>query len=133
MIELETAQASIFRAKEIVECFLSAVEDRDLKVATSLLDKDFQMQFPGGKNFSRLDELVAWAKTRYKWVRKNCDRFDTCLSGDETIVYCYGTLHGEWADGTTFTNIRFIDRFVVKYEKLIQQEVWNDLAEVMRN
>ncbi|EDZ42034.1 4-oxalocrotonate tautomerase [Rhodobacteraceae bacterium HTCC2083] len=50
-------------------------------------------------------------------------------AGDAAIVYCRGTLSGEWPDGTTFTGIRFIDRFEVVGDKLTQQDVWNDIAE----
>ncbi len=52
------------------------------------------------------------------------------MQGDSgAVVYCYGTLNGEWPDGTQFSGIRFIDRFVVKDGLLEDQRVWNDLAE----
>jgi len=47
-------------------------------------------------------------------------------------VYCYGTLSGEWLDGRAFADIRFIDRFTVVDGKLLDQTVWNDLAEVSK-
>jgi len=45
------------------------------------------------------------------------------------VVYCHGTLSGEWPDGSAFSGIRFIDRFTVRAGKLADQTVWNDLAE----
>ena len=44
--------------------------------------------------------------------------------------YCFGTLAGEWPDGRAFGGIRFIDCFTVKGGLLVDQTVWNDLAEV---
>jgi len=118
-------------AIETIKSFLSAMEDRDLARAKSLLSDGFQMLFPGGEMFTTLEELVAWAKPRYQWVKKDYERFDPCPAGEETIVYCYGTLYGQWPDGTEFNSIRFIDRIVVKDGKLTDQKVWNDLAEVV--
>jgi hypothetical protein len=46
-------------------------------------------------------------------------------------VYCFGTLYGELLDGTPYSGIRFIDRFTVKDGKLVDQNVWNDMGEVL--
>ena len=127
MSDAEFGQAAI----ETIKSFLAAMEDRDLERASSFLSKDFQMLFPGGESFRELGELVAWAKPRYQWVKKDYDRFDPCSAGSETIVYCYGTLYGKWPDESEFKGIRFIDRIVVKDGKLTDQKVWNDLAEVV--
>jgi hypothetical protein len=48
------------------------------------------------------------------------------------VVYCFGTLYGEWSDGTPFSGVRFIDRFTIKDGLLTDQRVWNDLAERRR-
>jgi len=48
------------------------------------------------------------------------------------VVYCFGTLYGEWPDGRPFEGIRFIDRFVARAGKLADQKVWNDLGEQLR-
>ena len=116
---------------EIVEEFLETMAARDLAAARAMLAPGFAMTFPGGARFATLEELVAWAKPRYRWVKKRYDRFDEtpAAANGETIVYCYGTLYGEWPDGTPFEGIRFIDRFVVRAGKLADQQVWNDLAE----
>jgi hypothetical protein len=47
-------------------------------------------------------------------------------------VTCFGNLHGVWLDGTSFKDIRFIDRFTLKNGKITFQEVWNDLGEIMK-
>ena len=46
------------------------------------------------------------------------------------VVHCHGTLSGTFADGAEFQGIRFIDRFTVRDGKLVDQRVWNDMAEV---
>ena len=116
-------------AIKTIKRYLLAMENRDMARAASFLADEFQMLFPGDQTFRALDELVAWAKPRYKWVKKSYHQFDTCPAGEETIVYCYGTLNGQWPDGSVFGDIRFVDRFVVKDGLLTDQKVWNDLAE----
>ncbi len=114
----------------IVKSYLETMEARDLARANAMLAPGFAMVFPGPARFTRLADVVAWAKPRYRWVKKRYERFDEMAAADgETIVYCFGTLHGEWPDGRPFEGIRFIDRFVIRDGKLADQLVWNDLAE----
>ena len=47
------------------------------------------------------------------------------------VVYCLGTLYGELLSGETYAGIRYIDRFTVRGGKLVDQMVWNDMAEVL--
>lgn len=115
---------------KLVRAYLAAMEARDIRAARTMLDTDFAMTFPGGARFTTLEELMAWAEPRYRWVKKHYDRFDEAPGETgERIVYCYGTLFGEWPDGTPFGGIRFIDRFAIRDSKLVDQLVWNDLAE----
>jgi len=120
-------------AANIVKRYLGAMENRDLALAGSFLTTDFTMTFPGGVVFSSLQQLVDWSKTRYQSVGKTYEQFDLSQSDDKTIVYCYGTLNGAWLDGSRFSGIRFIDRFVVVGGLLQSQLVWNDLAETTNN
>jgi phenylpyruvate tautomerase PptA (4-oxalocrotonate tautomerase family)/limonene-1,2-epoxide hydrolase len=113
----------------VVRAFLAAMEARDLDKAATFLAPEFAMTFPGGARFTRLADLVATAKTRYRSVHKVFDGFDEAAGDDATVVFCRGTLTGEWTDGTPFAGIRFIDRFTVRGSKLVDQMVWNDLAE----
>lgn len=115
---------------EIVRAFLAAMQARDLDTAQGFLANGFKMQFPGAAPMTTLQELIAWAQPRYRFVTKTYEGFDTMQSAAEAaIVYCRGTLAGEWPDGTPFDTIRFIDRFEVVDGKLTQQDVWNDIAE----
>lgn len=114
-----------------VRGFLAAMEQRDLETARTFLAPDFTMTFPSGKTMSQLDELVAFSKARYKFVRKTFESVDTGWQGDYAVVHCHGTLAGEGLDGRPFSGVRFIDRFEVKNGFLCRQQVWNDLALVL--
>ena len=114
---------------EIVRRYLDAMEDRQLETAQALLAPGFTMTFPGTPPMSTLQELIDWAAPRYRFVKKTYAGVDVA-PGPPTIVYCRGTLRGEWPDGTAFEGIRFIDRFEVAASRITRQDVWNDIAEV---
>ena len=114
-------------AQEIVRRYLDAMERRDLDAARSLLAPGFHMTFPGDQRFTTLEQLVERSKGRYRSAKKRYERFDAV----EDKVYCFGTLFGELLDGTPYSGIRFIDRFTVRDGKLVDQKVWNDMAEVL--
>ncbi len=116
-------------AGEVVREFLQAMEARDLDKARSFLCDDFAMTFPGGASFTALEDMVAWARPRYRFVKKTYEGFDECLTEAGSTVYCFGTLSGEWPDGSAFEGIRFIDRFEVEGGNLRRQQVWNDLGQ----
>lgn len=115
------------KPEQIVRSYLAAMERRDLATARDFLASGFWMLFPGGQRFDSLQSLVDWAKGRYRSARKTYERFD--VAGD--VVYCFGTLHGELLDGTAYSGIRFIDRFTVRDGKLVDQQVWNDMSELL--
>ena len=117
---------------ETVRDFLAAMEARDLDRARGFLAEGFEMTFPGEARFTRLEDLVAWARDRYRSVAKTIEAIETLPSADGVTVYCRGRLAGEWPDGTPFDGIRFIDRFELAdgIRFIGRQEVWNDLAEV---
>lgn len=116
---------------DIVRRFLSAMEARELDKAESMLAAGFSMRFPGTKPMSTLSELLEWARPRYRFVRKTYEGFDALQGSDSAaIVYCRGSLSGEWPDGTAFGGIRFMDRFEVEAGRITRQDVWNDIAEV---
>jgi len=119
---------------QIVKGYLAAMEARKLDTARAMLGDGFAMTFPGTAPMHTLEELIEWSKPRYKFVTKTYDGFDAMQSaGDAAIVYCRGTLQGEYHDGSTFDGIRFIDRFEITGGKITKQDVWNDMAEVRAN
>ena len=112
----------------LVRNFLDLMQDRDLAAASRLLAPDFRMQFPGSPLLHRLEQLVERSGGDYRRVAKTYERFDESWTDDGAIVYCFGSLYGEWLDGTPFDDVRFIDRFVVTNGLISRQDVWNDLA-----
>lgn len=118
---------------EVIRAYLAAMEARDLDRARAMLGDGFVMNFPDAPGLTTLEELIAWSKPRYAFVKKTYDRFEALQSGATSIVYAIGTLYGEWLDGTPFDGIRFIDRFELTDGKITRQDVWNDMAEVKAN
>jgi len=116
-------------AAATVRSFLERMEARDLPGAQAMLADGFVMTFPGGKRLTRLADLVEWSKGRYSFVRKSYERFDVAPGAEGPTVYCFGTLAGEWLDGSAFEGIRFIDRFETAGGLLTRQDVWNDMGE----
>ena len=114
-------------SEETVRAYLSAMERRDLATAKSFLAPGFRMTFPGDQRFTTLEQLVERSRDRYRSAKKRYDVFDSF----DDKVYCFGTLYGELLDVTQYSGIRFIDRFTVKDGKLVDQKVWNDMAEVL--
>jgi len=116
-------------AIETVTRFLRLVEARDLEQAGPFLADGVQITFPGGRVFTNLQQQVDSSAGRFRGVRKTFDRFDVVAEGDGSVVYVFGTLSGEHLDGTQFEGVRFIDRFTLRAGQIIDQMVWNDLAE----
>lgn len=117
-------------AVDVALRFLAAMEARDLDLARSFLAPGFTMFFPGADAMTTLEELVQWAGPRYQNVHKTFLGVDTVpLNGDISVVYCRGTLSGQWLDGTGFQSIRFVDRFELVAGQITRQDVWNDVAD----
>jgi len=117
---------------ELVRRYLAAMEARELATAEAMLAPGFTMRFPGTAPMTRLQELIDWARPRYRFVTKTYEGFDAMPGGAAggAVVYCRGTLSGEWPDGAAFSGIRFIDRFEITGGLIARQDVWNDIAEV---
>lgn len=123
-------EARTMDASSLVREYLNAMEKRELDKAKEFLSESFNMTFPGGNVFTTLQQLVDWSKTRYQSIGKTYDRFDESHDGNQSIVYCFGTLSGVWLNGSRFSGIRFIDRFEVVNGFIQSQLVWNDIAEI---
>jgi hypothetical protein len=112
-------------AADIVTRFLRRMEARDLDGAAAHLAPGFRMVFPGGREMERLEDLVAWSRDRYRFVKKTFDRVEAAGSA----VWVSGMLSGEWLDGRSFAGIRYVDRFELTEGLIRRQEVWNDMGE----
>lgn len=117
-------------AIRIVRDFLSALEAREVERAQAHLAPDVRIVVPGGREVRAVADIVANSSRRYQRIGKHIERIETLETPDGCIVvYCLGTLHGTWPDGTGFDGIRFIDRFELREGRIVRQEVWNDAAE----
>lgn len=112
----------------LVHDYLMAMEQRELDKAQSFLDEEFVMTFPGSGDLTSLGQLVEWSRGRYRFVTKTLTSTNVAYELDKVVVFVNGTLSGEWPDGTAFDGIRFIDRFEICDDRLLRQDVWNDLA-----
>ena len=117
--------------EDFAKDFLSKLEARDLEGARAFLAPDFKMTFPGGATMDTLEQLVEWSRLRYRSVAKRYDHFEEIQDGDTHIVYCMGWLDGKALDGSSFTDVRFLDRFEISNGKIKDQQVWNDLGEFL--
>ena len=118
-------------AISIARSFLDLMEAREIDKARALLAPDFLAVYPGDRRFTTLEALVESGRQRYRGVRKQHDLTLHVPAGDdgiETVIF-YGTLKGNWADGSPFEGIRFTDRFRLRGGLIVEQQVWNDLGE----
>jgi hypothetical protein len=122
---------SLGPAGQLVWDFLTLFAERRYGDANAYLAPGCPMLFPGGVVFTDCRELPKRADTIYRWVKKEFERIDEFETPDGTVVYNYGDLRGEWADGTPFSGIRYIDRFLIRDGRIVDQKVWNDLALAM--
>jgi len=120
---------SLSVAVDTIEAFLRLVEDRRLDEAAPFLAPGVIITFPGGRRFTNLQDQVASSAGRFRGVRKVFEKFDAIADGDTIVVYVFGTLEGEALDGGHFSGVRFIDRFELHDGRIVDQKVWNDMAE----
>ncbi|MBM3733795.1 MAG: nuclear transport factor 2 family protein [Acidimicrobiia bacterium] len=99
--------------------------------SNAFLAPNVEIAFTGGRRFSAPQEIGAFNATRYRWVKKKIAGFDIAPGAKETVVYCHGTLYGEWPDGTPFAGNRFVDRLVFADGQIVKIDVWNDSAEIL--
>jgi hypothetical protein len=120
---MSSAEAAI----AIVEEFLAAIGDGRYDDAQRHLADDAELVFPGGRRYHTLAGLGAGSRTRYKWVDKHRDLYETSLEG--SVVFSIGRLYGENVHGVAFDGVRYVDRFRLRGKSIVEQWVWNDLAE----
>ena len=116
-------------AINLVKKFLRLMEARDLDAAEALMSPQAAITFPADKRFASQSEMVAASRGRYQWVKKTFDHAEALIDEERQVVYIMGTLYGANRQGVSFSGIRYIDRFVLQDGLIIQQDVWNDLAE----
>jgi len=110
--------------------YLAAMEMRDLAAADRLVAADLELVFPGNTIRRDLGEIIAGSAKRYRRIGKHIEGCDVNDGrGGMDVVYIFGTLYGQWLDGTDFAGIRFVDRLELRDGLIRRQDVWNDSAE----
>lgn len=116
-------------AIKLVETFLDYSMKPDPETAATYMSDDVKITFTGGREMPDAYAITAFNGGRYNWVKKELGQFDAADNGDYVTVYSNGTLYGEWKDGRSFANNRYLDRFEVRDGKITRMDVWNDSAE----
>ncbi|WP_293781797.1 nuclear transport factor 2 family protein [uncultured Aeromicrobium sp.] len=114
----------------VVEDYLLRQGRGDLAGAARHLSPDVTIVFPGDRRHTRLAEVVAAGAGRYRSIDKDRDEYHSFVDehGD-TLVVSIGRLHGVNTAGVGFANIRYVDVFRLRGGLIVEQRVWNDLAE----
>ncbi len=121
-------QEALGPAGRLVWDFLTLFAEQRHADANAYLAPGCQMVFPGDVVMTDCREVPKNAASVYRWVKKVFEEIDELEGDGQTVVYILGTLQGEWLDGTPLRDVRYIDRFVVRDGKIVDQRVWNDVC-----
>lgn len=117
-------------AIDVVREYFDALARRDLTAARGCLAPGFVMTAPGNRQFVRLEDFLAFYGERVSAIRKSIDGFEASEAPTGISVYAIGTMSGTWIDGTPFQDVRFCDRFVLRDGRVVEMQIWSDLAEL---
>lgn len=120
---VSAAQAAV----GLVEAFLADIGAGRLESAQASLATDAELVFPGGRRYRSLADLAAGSQSRYRHIDKHRDLYEATADG--SLVWSTGRLHGENRHGVAFDGVRYVDRFRLRDGLIVEQWVWNDLAE----
>jgi hypothetical protein len=114
-----------------VRDYLDRCEARELEAAQAFLHDDAVLVFPGARRYRTVHEMVAQAPSRYRSVTKRFATEDAWhRDGGEIGVVVTGVLDGVDVHGQAFGDVRFVDMFVLRDGLIVEQHVWNDLADL---
>lgn len=117
-------------AVAVVEEFLAAVGAGRTDDAARRLAPGADLVFPGGRRYRDLAGLAEGSAGRYRFVDKHRDLYEALSTPDgDVVVFSTGRLFGENRHGVRFDHVRYVDRFRVRDGLIVEQWVWNDLAE----
>lgn len=114
---------------ERTEAYLRLSGERRTAEASAFLDDHVELVFPGGVTYSRLEKVFESAASLYRSIAKRHEAWDVAPKPDGTVVVISaGTLEGENLHGVRFEAVRYVDRITWRGDRIVRQEVWNDLA-----
>ena len=117
------------KAIDLVSKFLEASMEPNPELAATYMDDDVKIIFTGRREMANAQQITAFNKSRYEWVKKSIKQYDAMQKEDHCVVYSIGFLYGQWQDGTPFNGNRYTDRFEVRQGKITKMDVLNDSAE----
>ncbi|WP_169951210.1 nuclear transport factor 2 family protein [Microbispora sp. H11081] len=127
---MDKASDELDAAVAVVEDFLAALGRGDQARAETHLAEGVVMIFPGDKRYATLRELAQASAPRYRHVDKHRTEYEAFSDADgDVIVWSMGTLFGENNAGVRYDGVRYVDRFRLRDLKIVEQRVWNDLAQ----
>ncbi|MDI9221070.1 nuclear transport factor 2 family protein [Pantoea sp. EA-12] len=122
--------SSALQAVQVVKAFLEASMAPDPVRAAKLMSESVRITFTGKRVMATVHGVTEFNASRYRWVKKQLGDFDWMeKSPGHVVVYCTGTLYGEWPDGRHFSGNRYLDRYEVIDGQIVKMDVWNDSAE----
>lgn len=114
---------------EHTDAYLRLSGERRTAEASAFLDDHVELVFPGGVTHSRLEEVFESAARLYRSIAKRYGTWDVAPNPNGTVVVVSaGTLEGENLHGARFEGVRYVDRITWRGDRIVRQEVWNDLA-----
>lgn len=119
-------------ARKVVEKFIKGVNERDGGVVRALSSPQLHMTFPGGIIIRSVDEFFEWLASRSPRSAYDYANIDVVTLDDCAVAYASGKMDGVTAGGVEFTNVRVMDKFVIRDGLVVAKEAWSDMAEFMR-
>jgi len=113
--------------RAIVEEFFDRMADDERRATVGeLFAEDAVITVPGERFTGRSapDEMLSFFAPRYDWVDKEFDRW---IETDDAVV-SQGTLYGMNTDGDRFEEVRYVDIYRVRNERISRLDIYNDLA-----
>lgn len=114
---------------DVVKTFLDAMSRRDFATMESVMAPNFKMTTTGGVVYAHPKDFAAHSSTRQKTAKKTTDHYDEIPSDQGAVVYSIGSMAGLWNDGTPYSGVRYIDRFEIIDGKIVDMNVYSDMAE----
>lgn len=114
---------------DVVKHFFAAMSKRDFAGMEQVMAPNFKMTVTGGHVFSHPRDFAARSLKQQKSARKTTDKYEEIPTAKGAIVFAMGSMAGEWNNGTPYEKIRYIDRFEIENGKIVDMNVWSDMAE----
>lgn len=117
---------------QVVGLYLEAMQTDDIATVLRLSLPEAPLEYPGGRRFENVSDLLAWSHGRHNFVRHNIEHVDEIAVQKTATLYVSGTLQGELTDKERFAGVRFIYRFILKDGLVAETVLWSDMADFLR-